>query len=144
MAAAFNVDPSTYSRWLVEHPEFQDSVNAGKLDADAEVAQTLFKRATGRVKIPAVKIFLRADDPAPVYAPYVETPPPDTNAIRMWLHNRRPKDWRERREVEVTGGIEFRIGQMSPDERLTRLKELQAKASLIIEGEATEIPGADE
>jgi hypothetical protein len=103
------------------------------------VAQTLFKRATGKVKIPAVKIFMPPGADAPVYAPYVETPAPDVGAMKMWLLNRRPKEWRERREVEVTGGLEYRISVMDPAERMARLIELQQKAAQVIEGEATEI-----
>jgi len=38
--------------------------------------------------------------------------------------NRRPREWRERREVEVTGTLEHRLAQMTPEERLQRLREL--------------------
>lgn len=55
--------------------------------------------------------------------------------------NRQPSRWRERREVEVTGILEHRIAQMSPEERKARLIGLQAKAALIIDGEACREPG---
>lgn len=142
MCFQLGISESVFYTWSKLYPDFKEAIAAGKSLADEEVAETLWKRATGRVKIPAMKIFYDKDQDEGkrvIYAPHVETPPPDTNAIRMWLHNRRPKDWRERREVEVTGGLEFRIAQMSPDERLARLKELQVKAGAIIEGVATEI-----
>lgn len=145
IAQQFGISDETFYLWRAQHPEFVEALNAGKVDADANVAQSLYKRANG-MATPAVKIFMpkdATDVSEAIYVPYAIHHPPDTNAARMWLHNRRPKDWRERREVEVTGGIEFRIAQMTPDERLARLKELQAKASLIIEGEATDVTGEE-
>ena len=46
------------------------------------------------------------NDGEPVCAPYVQHFPPDVGAAKLWLTNRRPKDWRERREVEVTGTLD--------------------------------------
>ena len=37
------------------------------------------------------------------------------------------------------GSLEHRISLMTHEERLVRLKELQAKAQLMIEGEASEV-----
>ncbi len=44
---------------------------------------------------------------------------------------------------QVQPGL-IRIAQMTPAERLARLKELQAKAALVIEGEASEIDQDDD
>jgi hypothetical protein len=45
----------------------------------------------------------------------------------------------ERKEVKHLGTLDHRISLMSPPERLARLRELQAKAALVIEGEAEEV-----
>jgi len=37
------------------------------------------------------------------------------------------------------GTLEHRISQMTPEERIARLRELQQKARLMIEGEASEV-----
>ena len=51
---------------------------------------------------------------------------------------------RERREVEVSGGLEHTIMLMTPEQRLARLLELQKKAGLVIAGEAVEVePNGD-
>lgn len=142
IAQALEITTSTFAQWQKDHQEFSDAIAEGKVDADAKVAQSLYKRAVG-MATPAVKIFMpkdATDASEAIIVPHAVHHPPDVNAARMWLHNRRPKDWRERREIEVTGGLEFRIAAMSPDERLARLIELQAKAALVIEGEASEIP----
>ncbi len=47
LADFFEVAESTVNLWKIEHPEFSESLKAGKAQADAEVADKLFKRATG-------------------------------------------------------------------------------------------------
>jgi len=39
--------------------------------------------------------------------------------------------------------LEHRLAQMTPEERLQRLRELQAKAAQVIEGEASEVEADD-
>jgi hypothetical protein len=141
IAEQFAIHPDTLLAWKSEHPEFFEALDEGRVKADAEVADSLFNRATGRVKIPAVKIFMPPGATEPVYAPYVEHFPPDPQAGRLWLMNRQPGRWRERREVEVTGTLEHRLAQMTPEQRHARLIELQRKAAGAIEGEATEVEG---
>ena len=102
------------------------------------MAESLYHRGLG-YRHEAVKIFMPAGAAAPVYAPYTEHYPPDTQAISLWLRNRQPRKWRDKHEVEHMGSIEARIAAMTPEERLARLIELQAKAVLMIEGEATEV-----
>jgi hypothetical protein len=84
------------------HPEFLESMNRGKIIADAEVAEKLYHRACG-YSHEAVKIFMPAGAPEPVYAPYTEHYPPDTMAATRWLGNRQRRLWSERTEVAVTG-----------------------------------------
>jgi len=139
IAEQFAIHPDTLSAWKREHPAFFEAIESGKGPADALVAASLFNRATGQVKVPAVKIFMPPGATEPVYAPYVEHFPPDPQAGRLWLMNRQPGKWRERREVEVTGTLEHRLAQMTPEQRRARLLELQAKAAQVIEGEATEV-----
>ena len=100
LADAFGVAESTISRWKIEHPEFQEALKKGKAFADAEVADALFKRATG-YSHPAVKIF--NDQGAPLVVDYVEHYPPDTTACIFWLKNRQPALWRDKVQQELSG-----------------------------------------
>jgi len=43
----------------------------------------------------------------PVIVPYIEHVPPDTTAQIFWLKNRRPEDWRDRKDVDHTGKFEI-------------------------------------
>lgn len=36
----------------------------------------------------------------PVYAPYVEHYPPDTQVTSLWLRNQQPKLWRDKQKIE--------------------------------------------
>lgn len=91
----FDVSPVTIWRWKDAHPEFCNALRVSKEEADEIVVQSLYKRATGFSQ-EAVKIFMPAGAEAPVYAAYVEHFPPDPGAAKMWLTNRKPKEWRDR------------------------------------------------
>ena len=100
MADFFAVEEKTINNWKAAQPDFFQSITRGKLIADARVAERLFQRAMG-YQHEAVKIFMPAGASEPVYAPYVEHYPPDTQAASLWLRNRQPAKWRDR--VEHTG-----------------------------------------
>jgi len=91
--------------------------------------------------VPVVKVLARQDREAEIVQ-YDDYLPPDVNAARLWLFNRQPDRWRDRKSVEVVGGIEHRIALMSSEERLEELRRLQAKVDLlmgnVIEGETVE------
>jgi hypothetical protein len=96
MAQFFEVNPLTIWRWKNEHEDFCKALCAlSKEEADEKVVQSLYKRAVGFSR-EAVKIFMPAGASEPVYASYVEHYPPDPGAAKLWLTNRRPKEWRDR------------------------------------------------
>lgn len=52
---------------------------------------------------------------------------PDTTAQIFWLKNRKPNEWRDKQQVEHSGGITNTINEMTPEERQKRIEELKAK-----------------
>ena len=145
IAAAFNIDQATLYRWQNRHPEFRESIKAGKVEADARVVKRLYERACGMM-VPVVKVLARQDREAEIVQ-YEDYLPPDVNAARLWLFNRQPGRWRDKREIEVTGSLEHRIALMSSEERLEELSRLQAKVDLlmtnVIERESVEVDSED-
>lgn len=103
IADFFEVDVRTIYRWKNAHGEFCQALKAGKDEADTRVERALYHRAVGYEQ-EAVKIFMPAGADKPVYAPYVERVQPDTTAAIFWLKNRRPEEWRDKRELVGDGG----------------------------------------
>jgi len=104
LAECFGVNEETLITWKAKYPKFAKSISSGKIDADAEVAEKTFHRAKG-YSHKAVKIFMPAGAKKPVYAPFVEHYPPDTQAASLWLRNRQPKLWRDKQELEHSGAV---------------------------------------
>lgn len=102
MADIFGVAESTLNLWKLNHPEFSEAITRGKVAADANMAERLYQRGMG-YSHEAVKIFMPAGASEPVYAPYTEHYPPDTQAASLWLRNRQSAKWRDKQEHEHTG-----------------------------------------
>lgn len=101
MAEFWNVTQQTVDNWKRNAPGFLAALMRGKLEADANVAERLYQRAIG-YSHEAVKIFMPAGAAEPVYAPYTEHYPPDTQAASLWLRNRQPAKWRDKQELDHT------------------------------------------
>jgi len=101
VADFFDVDVRTIYRWKIAHEAFCQALKAGKDEADARVERALFHRAIGYEQ-DAVKIFMPAGAETPVYAPFKERITPDTTAAIFWLKNRRPEEWRDKRDLDHT------------------------------------------
>ena len=115
LADFFEVDVRTIYRWKHVHEAFCQAVTCGKEAADVRVERALYNRAVG-YSHPAVKIFMPAGAEKPVYADYTEHVPPDSGAAFNWLKNRKPAEWRDKQEVEHSGGVTVRADEL--DERL--------------------------
>ncbi len=102
VADLFGVSRSTLALWKLNHQEFSDALKTGKDVADERVERSLYHRATGYT-FDAVKIFNHQG--AVIEAPYKEHVPPDTTAMIFWLKNRRPAEWRDKRDIEHSGEI---------------------------------------
>jgi len=98
IADFLDVDTSTVYNWKNQHPEFLEAIKKGKLLADAEVADKLFKRATGyKHKDVDIKMF----EGAIIQTELTKHYPPDTAAAIYWLNNRRPKDWKNKVDFDM-------------------------------------------
>jgi len=110
LADFFNVAESTIHLWKIEHPDFSESIKRGKVQADATVAESLYKRANG-YEHPEVDI--KMYEGQIIMTDITKHYPPDTAACFIWLKNRRTADWRDKQEIQHSGGITL---QITPDE----------------------------
>ena len=102
LADFFNVAVSTVYLWKVEHPAFSEATIAGKVKADAEVAHSLYRSATGH-EMTLEKVVKQGDKFEAVrYKTFV---PADPNAAYKWLLNRRRRDWSDKQVHEYSGSL---------------------------------------
>lgn len=101
MADFFEVAESTLNLWKLEHTKFSESIKKGKMFADANVAESLYRRATG-YSHPDVDIKVIENEI--VITPLTKHYPPDAASIIFWLKNRQKKKWRDKVETGFTDG----------------------------------------
>ena len=104
LAGHFGVSKTTINSWKKQFPEFLASLRSGKDLADAEVAESLYKRATGYT-YDSEKIFQYEGQI--IRAPFTAVVLPDVGAAMSWLKNRQPSTWRDKQELGVTGTIKL-------------------------------------
>lgn len=78
IAHNMGINVATLYRWKNEYSEIRDTLKKTKEVVDRQVENALFKKACEG----------------------------DTTAMIFWLKNRRPNDWRDKRETALSGGIE--------------------------------------
>ena len=78
IAHNMGINVATLYRWKNEHSEIRDTLKKTKEVVDREVENALCKKA-------------------------IEG---DTTAMIFWLKNRRPNDWRDKRETALSGAVQ--------------------------------------
>ncbi|MCP1651686.1 terminase [Pseudomonas nitroreducens] len=104
MADFFDVTISTLSLWKVKHPEFSDALKMGKEVADKRVEQALYNRALG---FSHEETDIRVIEGRIEMTPMIKHYPPDTTAAIFWLKNRRPDEWRDKVEQQISGHMQI-------------------------------------
>lgn len=117
IADFFEVEVRTIYRWKTENEKFCQALKVGKDEADDRVERSLFARANGYEHD---EVDIRVVANAIVQTPIRKYYPPDTTAAIFWLKNRKAKDWREMKAVELTGkdGGPVVVSASPLDERL--------------------------
>ena len=125
LAEFFKVAEQTVNNWKVEYPEFFESITRGKGLADANVAKSLYHRAVGYEHPELITATFQGQitDTMEVTKHY----PPDTVAAQFWLKNRRPNQWRDKFDVDVTPKQDYPTLE-EIDARLERLRLMAAES----------------
>ena len=97
LAEMFGVSLRTISYWRSGKPEFAEALRVGKDEADKRVEQALFNRAMGYSH---EDTDIRVIEGQVVVTPFIKHYAPDTTACIFWLKNRKPNEWREKREPD--------------------------------------------
>jgi len=102
LADFFEVSIRTIANWKTQHEEFLRALKGGKAQADDRVERSLYQRAVG-YSFDSEKVFNHKGEALRVKTR--EHCPPDVTAQIFWLKNRRPEDWRDKREHEHSGQV---------------------------------------
>ena len=100
LAATFNTSKASITTWKKKHPKFLASIRAGREEADAKVAEGLYKRAKGFER--TIKSH-RVVDGEMVTEEVSKYFPPESQAASLWLRNRHPDKWRDKVDHNLAG-----------------------------------------
>ena len=100
VAEAMSVDRTTIINWRKKHVAFFNTTKDAKAESDENVERSLFERANG-YSHPEEKIFCQ--DGQIIRTNTTRHYPPDPSSMIFWLKNRKPGEWRDKREHELTG-----------------------------------------
>lgn len=101
----------TLRTWKLKFPAFSDAIKRGKAPVDIQVENALLKRALGfeyeevTTEIEDIPTGKVDKDNKPIFKQRkhikktTKIVPPDTAAAFIWLKNRKPQQWRDKREV---------------------------------------------
>lgn len=99
IADILGVNSSTFEGWKRDRPDFLEALNAGKMEADAEVAEALFKRATGFTRKEKLAFLYKGEIIEHEIEKYYH---PDSWAAARWLALRQRANWTEVQKIETT------------------------------------------
>jgi DNA-binding XRE family transcriptional regulator len=107
------VSRSTLNDWKKKYPDISDALKKGKEVVDLQVENALLKRALG-YEYEEVIQESQWNEKTNKYELVVtklvkKRQAPDTTAQIFWLKNRRPDKWRDKQDVEHTGGMDLNI-----------------------------------
>lgn len=112
------ISKDTFYKYKKEYTDFSDSLKRGKEVIDVEVENALLKRALGYKYDEVTKELIEDEETGiselKVTKVVTKEVVPDTTAQIFWLKNRKPEEWRDKKEVKHDGNIN------NPYENLTK------------------------
>lgn len=115
------IGKTTLYRWESEHREIWESLKKGKEVTDYAVESALLKRALGYKTVEVTKAISEETGELEVFKEVEKEVPPDTTAQIFWLKNRKPDTWRDKQDIDVSGGINMPNLKELSTEELRRL-----------------------
>lgn len=112
IAGNMGIKRQTLYDWKKKYPVFSDTLKRGKEIVDRQVENALLKRALG-YEYEEVTTTTYPDGKEEIKS-VVKQVVPDTTAQIFWLKNRKPDDWRDKKETTLSadgGGLVIAWGE---------------------------------
>ena len=116
----------TLIEWKKKYSDISDTLKINKEIVDTQVENALLTKALGITKVVKKPIKVKEvqyDNGKRVsekehieYADEEIYIPPDTTAQIFWLKNRKPEEWRDKKDVTVDGSVHSVISSMSDED----------------------------
>ena len=120
IASNLGISEDTFYKYKKEHSEFSESLKKGKEVVDYEVENALLKRALGYEYIETTRERFwneaKGIHEMKITKEVTKQVPPDTTAQIFWLKNRKPKEWRDKQQIEHSGEINNPFKELSTEE----------------------------
>lgn len=110
IAHNIGIVPSTLYEWKKKHSKISEALKRGKEVIDRQVENALLKRALG-YEYEEVKQIIEKDEKGKDRKRIEKTVKqviPDVTAQIFWLKNRKPHEWRDKRDIEHKGSLEVK------------------------------------
>lgn len=131
IAENIGINSATLYEWKKRYPKISESLKRGKEVVDIQVENALLRRALGyeytEVTQEVCENAETGEMELRVTKKVTKEVVPDTTAQIFWLKNRRPDKWRDKQDVEHSGGLSVRsiYENMSEEELMELAKKYE-------------------
>jgi transposase-like protein len=105
IADEIGINPSTLYDWQKKYPEIAKALKTGKKVVDRRVENALYKRAIGYTFVEVTRELTtnaKGEGEMVVTKEVLKEVEPNTTAQIFWLKNRKPHEWRDKKDVNLT------------------------------------------
>jgi len=135
IAKKLGISVDTFYEYQKTYPEFSEAIKKGKAPIDFEVENKLLKRAQGydyeevHAEYNIGKKGQEKAVPSKIKKIKKEVVP-DVTAQIFWLKNRRPKIWRDKHDIDMTGNMNITVitAVPRPKENIKRAPKQQPRS----------------
>lgn len=134
IAHNIGITRKTLAEWKNKYSDISDTLKINKEIVDTQVENALLKRALGYSFTETTKE-RKLNDTTGKYEmvttkEVVKEVTPDTTAQIFWLKNRKPEEWRDKKDVAVEGNINSVVSSMSDEALDDRIESLKSKLGI--------------
>lgn len=119
IAEALRYNETYFSELKGLKSELSEALKRGRQPLDILVENSLYKRATGLKVKTVVKRWMVLPDGTKTDTEILQETesevPPDTGAAMCWLKNRKPEIWKDKHEIQHSGGITLNFDRDDKD-----------------------------